>query len=176
MMPLIRRWLSLPEDEADVVSVLIEGHDRIRDFVELAVVVGERGELGSPELVEDVQRIERYFSKSYPLHVADEETSVLPRLRGRSSRIDAALYRMQEQHRVHEHMIRRLCAQASALSIDPKDAVARDAIGAVARPLRALMEDHLHGEAKVVFPAVRTHFTPAEQRTIRREMIDRRRA
>jgi len=172
MLHKLRRWLWKPTEDDDLVSVLVEGHTRLRTFVNLAVSIGERGE---PAPAEDAARIERYFAKSFPLEVEDEEASILPRLRGRSSRIDAALYRMQEQHRVHQHVIRRICTQASALCVDPSDRAAQDTLGAIARPLRVLMEHHLEGEERVVFAAVREHFTPSEQRTVRREIIDRRR-
>lgn len=171
MFDRVHRWLWKPTEDDDLVSVLVEGHARLRTFVDLAVSVGERR--GS-ELAEDAARIERYFAKSFPLDVEDEETSILPRLRGRSSRLDAALYRMQEQHGVHRHVVPRICAHASALCVNPSDRGAQELLGSVARPLRVLMNHHLEAEERIVFAAVREHFTLREQRIVRREIVERR--
>lgn len=168
---LIRR---LRKDGA-LVDVLTECHDRIRAFVDLAVDIGERPDANGSEVAETAARIERYFSKALPLHVEDEEASILPRLRGRTSRIDAALARMHEQHEVYDAMIRRVCTHASALARTPDDRSAREGLAAVARPLRLFLLEHLEAEEKIVFPQIRQHFSLAEERLVRREMEDRRR-
>ena len=97
----------------------------------------------------------RYFGGAFPLHVADEEQSIRPRLIGRSLLLDAALARMDEQHELHEGMIQRLCTTANALRIEPRAPRFRDALGAVAHPLAIVLDDHLIAEEQIIFPAVR---------------------
>lgn len=168
---LVRR---LRKDGA-LVDVLVDCHDRIRAFVDLAVEVGESGELGGAELADAAARTQRYFTKALPLHVQDEEASILPRLRGRTSRIDAALARMHEQHGIYDGMVRRVCVHSQALAGNPNDRAAREALATVARPLRLFLHEHLAAEEKVLFPQIREHFSLAEERLVRREMEDRRR-
>jgi hemerythrin-like domain-containing protein len=118
--------------------------------------------------------ISRYFSVAFPLHVADEEKSILPRLRGRSPSLDAALVRMHEQHDVHESMIERFCTLTAAVRIDPRDPGARSALASIARPLASVLRDHLDSEEQIVFPVIRATFSAQEQKMVRREIEARR--
>ncbi|HEU5061001.1 MAG TPA: hemerythrin domain-containing protein, partial [Kofleriaceae bacterium] len=87
--------------EGDPVDALLACHDRIRTFVALAGRAAAGA--GAPgEIAEACRRIERYFREAMPLHVADEEESILPRLRGREAALDRALAEMHEQHSAHE--------------------------------------------------------------------------
>ena len=126
------------------------------------------------ELFEACLRVERYFSEALPLHVRDEEESVLPRLRGRSSSVDAALDRMHEQHELHVEVVARLLEASAALRGSPRSAEGRAGLLGVARPLRAVFEPHLTAEEEVIFPAVRALLPNAEQSAIVREMRVRR--
>jgi iron-sulfur cluster repair protein YtfE (RIC family) len=159
----------------DLVDQLLECHVRIRAFSTLAVAVGERTDTPRAEVVDVCSRVQRYFTDALPLHLRDEEDSVLPRLRGRSPSLDAALARMHEQHEMHDALLGRLLALTTSLRCDPTDVHARAALLAVARPLRSVLEDHLCGEEEVVFPAVRAFVSLEEQGAIVDELQKRRR-
>ncbi|MDB4934994.1 MAG: hypothetical protein JWP87_1966 [Labilithrix sp.] len=157
-----------------LVETLLDCHLRIRTFSGLAVAVSERSAASLVEVVHVCARVERYFIDALPLHVRDEEESILPRLRGRSPSLDAALERMHEQHDMHVPLLERLLASSAALRADPGDTSARAALHAVAMPLRSVLEPHLRAEEDIVFPAVRELLSADEQAAVVIEMKRRR--
>lgn len=175
MTPLLHSICRKLHRDGALVDILADCHTHIRRFADLAVAVGERTDIGGAVVANAAGRVERYFAKAFPLHVEDEEASILPRLRGRSSRIDAALARMREQHDAYDVLLDQVCAYAFALRSTPDDRTERDALASVARPLRAFLNEHLAAEEKVLFPEIREQLSRAEERLVRREMEDRRR-
>src|SRR5690606_18929577 len=65
-----------------LTEMLADCHARIRSFIALAIAAGEQ-QAPPEEVAAACARVERYFVQAFPLHVRDEEDSVLPRLRGR---------------------------------------------------------------------------------------------
>lgn len=161
--------------DGDLVDMLLECHGRIRNFSGLAIAVGERADVSPSEVAEVCARVERYFSQALPLHVRDEEESILPRLRGRSAAVDAALDRMHEQHALHEDILGRMLASCAALRANPEAPDARGALLAVARPLWSVFEPHLEAEEQIIFPAIRALLSPEERAAIVGELRERRR-
>lgn len=161
-------------EPGDLVDMLLECHVRIRSFAALAVAVAERSDTPSLEVVHACVRVERYFTEALPLHVRDEEESILPRLRGQSSAVDAALGSMHDQHDLHVDVVARVLAAATALRSSPRDPGARAALLLVARPLRVVLEPHLTAEEEIIFPAVRALLSAADQAAIVRELRERR--
>src|SRR5262245_23535436 len=90
---------SSPED---LVDLLLACHERIRNFTAMARAAAEREEAVAADVVDACARVQRYFTEALPLHVRDEEESLLPRLQGRSAEVDRALGVMKEQHERHE--------------------------------------------------------------------------
>jgi iron-sulfur cluster repair protein YtfE (RIC family) len=158
-----------------LVEILLDCHADTRRHIDLAVGIGERVDIGGADIANAAARVERYFAEVFPLHIEDEEASILPLLRGRSSRIDSALVRMQEQHDVYDGMIERICVQANVLQGRPDDHAGRYALASVARPLRLFLTAHLQAEEEVIFPEIRTYLSREEERLVRREMENRRR-
>src|SRR6516164_5551174 len=76
------------KENSDIVDLLSECHDRIRAFTGLAGRLASSGSVSDNEIRDAAGQLVRYFSESLPLHVADEEESILPRLRGRSTPLD----------------------------------------------------------------------------------------
>src|SRR4051812_25565021 len=87
-----------PKEPPDIVDILLECHERIRSFTGLARRLASTHGLSEEEVRDAAARVTRYFSEALPLHVADEEQSILPRLSGRSPELDAALNGMQREH------------------------------------------------------------------------------
>src|ERR1051326_5002660 len=86
-----------PLDEpSDIVDLLKECHERIRTFINLAGRLAKAEEISDTDVRDGAGRVARYFSEALPLHVADEEQSILPRLQGKSAELDAALSEMQD--------------------------------------------------------------------------------
>jgi iron-sulfur cluster repair protein YtfE (RIC family) len=159
--------------DGDAVDSLIACHQRIRSFLALGARIAEQG--GAPlEVADACQRIERYFRQAMPLHVADEEDTILPRLRGREAPLDRALADMHEQHRAHESAQAAFTAAAAALASDPSDPARRLQLGASGQALSAELAPHLELEEAIVFPAMRRLLSGPELADLAREIRARR--
>ncbi len=64
----------------ELVDLLLACHERIRYFVSLAREAGIRRDVSKQEVVEACLRVEQYFLEALPLHVKDEEQSVVRRV------------------------------------------------------------------------------------------------
>ena len=168
-----RRGALAPDDAA---GMLLACHARIRRSLEVAERLAEV-EGAPPEQVADAASgIRRYFEEALPLHAADEDESVGPRLGGVSPELDAALDRMAREHAEHRPHVERLVAPCRALARDGAALGAlRGELAAAAAALRPLLAVHLEAEEATVIPAVRA--LPAEAReAIVRELRARRAA
>jgi iron-sulfur cluster repair protein YtfE (RIC family) len=139
----------------DLVELLLECHARIRSFAALARAAGELPGASAAERIDACAQVARYFGEALPLHVADEEHSLLPRLRGRDPELDAALQRMHDQHADHESALRHMLAAAATLRATPDDPTARATLATAATDLERAFAEHLDLEEAVIFPAIR---------------------
>lgn len=159
----------------DAVALLLDCHERIRTFVAMASRVaaalpGERG-----EVAEAAARVSRYFTLALPLHAADEEASILPRLRGRAPDVDAALEEMTREHRDHERPLAAVVAACDALAREPaRLEELAPGLARAAAELDAHFRTHLVREESIIFPAMRRYLSPAEDAAIVRELRARR--
>lgn len=154
----------------DLVDLLLDCHVRIRTFVALAESTGTSAIATAPEVIAACLRVERYFTEALPLHVRDEEESLLPRLRGALPAVDQALADMHRQHQEHTSGLEALLAASCAVRAAPQDRDLRSALGSVAAALRAEFELHLVAEETVIFPAVRSALPAAAQTAILEEL------
>jgi iron-sulfur cluster repair protein YtfE (RIC family) len=159
--------------EGDVVDSLLACHERIRSFLAMAARVGEAS-APAEQVIEACGRIGRYFREAMPLHVADEEESILPRLRGRAAAVDRALDTMQEQHGAHEAGLRELIGAADAVQQGPIAEAARARIAAAAAVLETGLTPHLELEEAIILPAVRQLLSARELADIALEIRGRR--
>lgn len=158
---------------AGVAGLLAECHERIRSFSHLATRLGQRDDLALERVREDSLRCARYFTEALPLHVADEEESLLPRLRGLSPELDAALSAMHREHLEHESGLAALVAALGALGLRPGDAAAKRALREIATEVEGALELHLQAEERHIFPLV-SRLTAADQDAIMAELRARR--
>ncbi len=166
-----------PRDTSDLVDKLIDCHGRIRRLSGLARTLA--GSAGAPEeeIRDAAGAIYDYFTRALPLHVRDEEESVLPRLYGRSTELDRALAVMARQHVEHEVLIGRLVSLVAALHAEPRRlAELAVELGNVATPLERELAAHLEHEETVVFPAIGRLLDATTQTAIAREIAARRSA
>lgn len=159
---------------ADLVALLAACHERIRRFVALAHRVATHEDAPGDEITAACEQVDRYFTLALPLHVADEEESIAPRLRGRSSAVDGALDTMKRQHRAHEPELVAFLRAVGAVGRDPGDEAAKAALLERARDLDAELTEHLEMEETVLFPAIREHLSPDVQAEIVAELRKRR--
>lgn len=163
-----------PESIDDALSLLSACHARIRKFLGFARALGERP-ISPAEAADVAAQVVRYFRVAYPLHVLDEDCSLLPVLRGRDAEVDAALERMSRDHVTLDTGLEPLLVLLEAI---PRDGgLAEDAKRAILEavaPLEMAMEDHLGIEERVLFPGAARLLTP-DERTALREAIRARR-
>jgi iron-sulfur cluster repair protein YtfE (RIC family) len=158
----------------DLAGTLEDCHARIRQFIALGVAIGERSDAPDAEVVEACDRMRRYFVEAFSLHVRDEEESILPRLRGCSAEIDAALDRMHDEHELHDEPLRRVLALVASVRADPRQAPARTALARASADLKEELERHLAAEERIILPAVRELLSAEEQRAAIDELRARR--
>jgi len=163
------------DSSGDPVDFLLECHQRIRAFVELAGEAARRDNLKGSDVVDACQRCERYFREGLPLHVEDEEIDVLPGLKGLSAEVDGALRQMHLQHEEHGPFLADLFAALQGLKQSPSDKSARERVRLAAAKLAAEFGRHLEIEETVIFPAVRTLLSPESRLRMLEAFRERRR-
>lgn len=156
------------------MELFLECHGRIRQFAKLAQETGQRRDLSEPDVVDACKRVERYFVEALPLHVRDEEDSILPRLNGRSAELDRALSEMQAQHQEHEPVLARMLSACRTVRAAPADPLGLLELSQLAEQLIRAFEAHLALEETVIFPALRQLLTDAERASISSELRARR--
>src|SRR5687767_9470641 len=90
----------------DAVELLSGCHDRIRRFLVLARRLATTSSVAESETRVVASQIRRYFAIAFPLHVADEEETIEPRLAGHH--VDGALDQMRTDHVEHAQLVRPL--------------------------------------------------------------------
>jgi iron-sulfur cluster repair protein YtfE (RIC family) len=163
------------KENSDIVDLLSECHDRIRAFTGLAGRLASSGSVSDNEIRDAAGQLVRYFSESLPLHVADEEESILPRLRGRSASLDDAMNVMHEEHERHKPEMESLLRLCRALQNDPQRLPElRETLRATAATLEHEFLTHLGQEEKIIFPAIRTLLGAEDREAMLRELRARR--
>ena len=161
----------------DPRALLLECHGRIRQFAALARSLAAAGPGTPPEQVAGAAgQVRRYFAEALPLHMADEDQSIAPRIRGRDPALDAALADMSAEHAHHQAQIDQLCELCGELEARP---AALAELAPVLAPLSAALEaelaEHLRREEDRVLPQLARLLTAGERAAITGEMRGRRR-
>lgn len=159
-----------PPDDT-VVAALLACHERIHRFTALAARLGTPDGTAA-ERAEAAAGVVRYFTVALPLHAADEDASLAPRLAGRDPAVDAALAQMTAEHVAHAAPLARVVDAARTIVAAP--ATVPPDLAAAAAALATLFAAHLALEERAIFPAIAA--LPADvEATIRAEMLARRR-
>ena len=130
-------------------GLLLDCHERIRKFSGIALRLSGGEDHPANEVREAAAAVHRYFTVALPLHEADEEQTLTPRLSG------DALLTMAREHREAEALLREeLVPRWVRLMDAPTDRALRLATADPARRLSALMERHLALEEQTIFPGI----------------------
>ncbi len=111
--------LGKPAAPGDAVDLLLECHQRIRAFLDLAGLLGRPGHEPAEVAADAALRVHRYFALALPLHARDEEESIAPRLRGLDAAVDAELATMIGEHRDHQGPLLELVGACAELAVEP---------------------------------------------------------
>lgn len=159
----------------DLQQLLLDCHTKIRAFAALAVTLSERDDVGPDEVVDACERCARYFTEALPLHVADEDESLVPRMKDHANAaVREALLTMSDEHTRHRPMLSALLAALASMRAHGSTPETRAALGAIAPDIQREFEAHLQNEETVIFPALATGLSAATQREIVSELRARR--
>jgi iron-sulfur cluster repair protein YtfE (RIC family) len=158
------------------VDLLTGCHNRIRHFTAILRKLAHAE--GSPldEISSAADSAYHYFTVALPLHEADEEESVRPRLlKNATPEIRAALDAMTHQHEAIDDLIERLMPVLVLVSNTPAKLL--DAHGELCKlstTLAELFAGHLKLEEEVLFPALASSLSVQAQSALLVEMQTRR--
>ena len=156
-MQLIGEPLRSPAD-AGPAALLLSCHERIRSFTALAVRLASAEPATELTVSETAGRVHRYHAIALPLHQADEEQSIAPRLeRAAAPALLEALARMKREHVALDEVISGLLPLWQSLAAEPgrRGELAFVLAREVARA-QDLWAVHLAAEEEIVFPALRS--------------------
>ena len=175
----IKTGPTAPDDlkEETAVDALLGCHDRIRYFTGLSQKLAEAVGQPANDIAGVAEKVHRYFTVALPLHEADENVSLDPRLRRSvpEERLVEASAEMVRQHKDIDEVVEQLVPMWETLRRNP------EALASIAPALRdrsdrlnTLFESHLTLEEQTIFPAIREFLSPADLEAIRAEMNERR--
>lgn len=141
--------------EGDIDVLLSECHLRIRRFLSLAHRLATQ-KASYDELKAAAGQVRRYFVVAFPLHVADEDELILPRLIGRDRTADRALVRMHKEHLEHDDYVGHLIEICASIEREPhRLPKLAHALEASTVLLMRLLEPHMRMEERDIFPALK---------------------
>jgi iron-sulfur cluster repair protein YtfE (RIC family) len=167
---------NLPKAEEGAVDLLVGCHQRIRHFTSVATKLAHAQAATHDEIRSAAEAVYRYYSVSLPLHEADEEDSLRPRLdMAADERVQHALAAMHDQHMAIDDLLERLLPLLRMAGNNP--ATLADAGGEMCSITSALTEmfrAHLQLEEEVIFPAIDRCLTEDARAELVTEMRNRR--
>ncbi len=166
---------SQPKSE-DAVDLLIGCHQRIRHFTGVAIKLAHAQGAESEEVVQAASAAHRYYTVSLPLHEADEEESVRPRLGTLDNEtLHHALLAMTDQHQAIDDLLERLLPLLVMVRNNPQTIhAAGTEMCSVTQALDEMFRAHLQLEEEVIFPAIRSGLPEGVRGEMLQEMQNRR--
>lgn len=164
--------------EQDAVARLTSCHQKIRHFSEVAVRLAHAQDASPADIVQASDGLYRYLSVALPLHEADENLSVHPRLRRavpEGELAGPAADAMVDQHQAIDELVERLLPILVLTRSNPEKLpeVAGEMCQISGR-LRDIFDVHLQLEEETIFPALQKYLSEEDLAEIVREMQDRR--
>jgi iron-sulfur cluster repair protein YtfE (RIC family) len=163
-----------PSDE--VTGLLVGCHQRIRHFTSIATKLAHAQTAEHGEIRSAAEAVYRYYSVSLPLHEADEEDSLRPRLNPiADEKLQHALAAMHDQHMAIDELLERLLPLLRMVGNNPATlADAGAEMCSMTKALSEVFEAHLQMEEAMIFPAIQDSLSPADRAILLREMRKRR--
>ncbi len=160
----------------DAVELLTGCHDRIRHFTSVAVKLAHAQGATPDEIGNAAGAVHRYYSVSLPLHEADEDQTLRPRLSAvANEQVQHALVAMGDQHQAIDELLERLLPLLVMVRNNPDALHAAGAeICSITKALDEIFSAHLQMEEEVIFPAIREVLPADAQAEMLREMQARR--
>jgi len=135
------------------VALLHACHSNIRRFLATARVLASATATTEEDIAATSLSVSRYFREALPLHVADEEESVAPRLSRTDAATVATVARLRGEHASHHALVADVTNLCDELAKSPaRRAELAPRLGAAAADLSQLLESHLQWEEEALFP------------------------
>jgi iron-sulfur cluster repair protein YtfE (RIC family) len=149
--------LTSPPKTEDAVDLLIGCHQRIRHFTGVAVKLAHAQGTTPEEVAQAAAAAHRYYTVSLPLHEADEEETVRPRLDVvGDEKLRHALLAMTDQHLAIDELLERLLPLLAMVRNNPQTIhAAGSEMCSITKALDEMFRAHLQLEEEVIFPAIR---------------------
>lgn len=160
----------------DAVDLLTGCHDRIRHFTGVAMKLAHAQGAPPEEVVQAAAGVHRYYTVSLPLHEADEEETLRPRLSGvGDERLRHALLAMSQQHMAIDEQLERLLPLLVMVQNNPQALSAAGAeMCSITKALDEIFRAHLQLEEEVIFPAILSALPASVQEEMLNEIRGRR--
>jgi iron-sulfur cluster repair protein YtfE (RIC family) len=173
------KFPAAPKAESSMPSeLLLACHQRIRHFSGVAVKLAHAHGVDEKEIVQAAAGLHRYFTVALPLHEADENLSLHPRLRRAvppQELAGPAADAMLDQHQAIDELVERLVPLWLLLKSAPEKLPETSAeMCALSSRLNDLFQAHLKLEEETIFPAMDKYLSASDQAEIVREMQERR--
>ncbi len=172
--------VSKPSASQDAAELLLACHQRIRHFSGVAVRLAHGHGATEPEIAQAADGLHRYFSVALPLHEADENQSLHPRLRRavpEGELAGPAADAMLDQHMAIDELVERLIPLWVLLKSAPGRLPELSAeLCALSKRLSEIFDAHLKLEEETIFPAMRKYLSASDLSDIVTEMQDRRKS
>jgi hemerythrin-like domain-containing protein len=156
------------------VALLHACHSNIRRFLATARALASESATTEEDIAATSLSVSRYFREALPLHVADEEESVAPRLSRTDPATEATVARMLGEHASHHALVADVAGLCDALAKAPaRRAELAPRLGPAAADLSQTLESHLRWEEETLFPLL-PHLSSDHHLAILGEMRRRR--
>jgi len=161
------------------LELLLGCHARIRHFMQLSRTLISATDAPPQEIADAAAAIFRYFSVALPLHEADENESIFPRVHAAlplGGLVSEAAETMVDQHKAIDELAAELLSLCSSLDHNPRRLPAlAGRLEIVTSALDQIFAAHLGLEETVIFPAIQELLSPSQIEEILNEMNERRR-
>src|ERR1035437_6907409 len=164
-----------PKSPEDAVDLLVGCHQRIRHFTGVAVKLAHEQGAAPEEIAQAAAGVYRYYSVSLPLHEADEDQTLQPRLRAvADEQVRHALLAMGDQHQAIDELIERLLPLLVLVTNNPDTLTeVGGEMCSLTKALEEIFRAHLQMEEEVIFPAIRQVLPGHAREEMLREMQQR---
>lgn len=175
MLNQISPLTTQPKSE-DAVDLLIGCHQRIRHFTGVAIKLAHAQGTEPEEVLQAAAAAHRYYTISLPLHEADEEDTVRPRLGTlNDQKLSHALLAMTDQHQAIDDLLERLLPLLMMVRNNPQTIhAAGPEMCSITKALDEMFRAHLQLEEEVIFPAIRQELAEDVRAEMLSEMQGRR--
>jgi len=162
-----------PEDPADPLALLMACHERIERHLDGLAELVKVEDPHDPRVPPTIDALVHYFSEGLPLHGADEDLSLAPRLLalGADAELEAALSRIHDEHVRMDEALPDLLYLLSLLREGDGDVLPH--LGSHHAWLDLLLRGHMATEEANIFPRIAA-LPEAERRAIVLEIRARR--